>query len=90
MRDAPPCAQGKALLNRAAARLPCRPACCPLSAAIGRLMNDILQRNSPEGASSVSVVNNLDWFKGISFLSFLRDVGKYARVGTMMAKDSVS
>ncbi len=25
----------------------------------------------------------------MSFLGFLRDVGKYARVGTMLAKDSV-
>lgn len=34
-------------------------------------------------------VNNYDWWKGISLLEFLRDVGKYARVGTMMAKESV-
>lgn len=26
----------------------------------------------------------------MSFLTFLRDVGKFARVGTMLAKDSVS
>jgi len=35
------------------------------------------------------VLNNLDWFGAMSFLGFLRDVGKYARVGTMLAKDSV-
>ena len=35
------------------------------------------------------VLNNLDWFGGMGFLEFLREVGKYARVGTMMAKDSV-
>lgn len=35
------------------------------------------------------VVNNHDWVGPISFLDFLRDVGKYARVNTMMAKDSV-
>lgn len=34
-------------------------------------------------------VNNYDWWKGISLLEFLRDVGKYARVGAMMAKESV-
>lgn len=33
------------------------------------------------------VVNNLDWFGPMSFLTFLREVGKFARVGTMMAKD---
>lgn len=36
------------------------------------------------------MLNNLDWFGRMSFLTFLRDVGKFARVGTMLAKDSVS
>lgn len=63
--------------------------------AIGHLLVSILQRNTcdtlPPGVEvpDIRVVNNLDWFKGISFLSFLRDVGKFARVGTMLAKDSV-
>jgi len=35
------------------------------------------------------VLNNYDWWKEFSLLDFLRDVGKYARVGTMMAKESV-
>lgn len=35
------------------------------------------------------ILNNYDWYKGVSFLSFLRDVGKYFRVGVMLAKDSV-
>jgi len=35
------------------------------------------------------VLNNYDWWKDFSLLDFLRDVGKYARVGTMMAKESV-
>lgn len=35
------------------------------------------------------VLNNLDWFGSMGFLTFLREVGKFARVGTMMAKDSV-
>lgn len=30
-----------------------------------------------------------DWFKGVGLLDFLRDVGKYARVGTMLSRDSV-
>jgi tyrosyl-tRNA synthetase len=34
-------------------------------------------------------LNNYDWWKKFSLLDFLRDVGKYARVGTMMAKESV-
>src|SRR5688500_6606126 len=35
------------------------------------------------------MVNNYDWFKGISFLGFIRDVGKHITVNYMMAKDSV-
>lgn len=34
-------------------------------------------------------LNNYDWYKNFSFLTFLRDVGKYFRVGPMLAKDSV-
>lgn len=35
----------------------------------------------------VTVVNNYDWFKDVSFLDFLRDVGKLARVNTMLARE---
>lgn len=35
------------------------------------------------------MVNNYDWFKGISFLQFIREVGKHITVNYMMAKDSV-
>ncbi|WP_184175148.1 tyrosine--tRNA ligase [Rhabdobacter roseus] len=41
------------------------------------------------GAHSAELVNNYDWFKGIGFLQFLRDAGKYLSVNYMMAKDSV-
>lgn len=34
-------------------------------------------------------LNNYDWFKNFSFISFLREVGKYFRMGPMLAKDSV-
>lgn len=36
-----------------------------------------------------AMVNNYDWMKGISFLDFIRDVGKHITVNYMMAKDSV-
>ncbi|MEJ7611321.1 MAG: tyrosine--tRNA ligase [Ferruginibacter sp.] len=42
--------------------------------------------NDPAGAV---MVNNYDWFKGISFLEFIRDAGKHITVNYMMAKDSV-
>ena len=41
------------------------------------------------GANSAELVNNYDWFKGMSFLEFIRDTGKHITVNYMMAKDSV-
>ena len=41
------------------------------------------------GANSAEIVNNYDWFKNMSFLDFIRDVGKHISVNYMMAKDSV-
>ena len=41
------------------------------------------------GENSAKIVNNYDWFKGFSFLEFIRDVGKHISVNYMMAKDSV-
>ncbi|HEY5927338.1 MAG TPA: tyrosine--tRNA ligase [Kofleriaceae bacterium] len=35
------------------------------------------------------MTNNADWTRPVSFLEFLRDVGKYLTVNYMMAKDSV-
>ena len=41
------------------------------------------------GASAAELVNNYDWFKDMSFLDFIRTVGKHISVNYMMAKDSV-
>ncbi len=41
------------------------------------------------GENSAEMVNNYDWFKEISFLDFIRDVGKHISVNYMMAKESV-
>lgn len=54
-------------------------------AGIRKNLEQILSKNKPE----VTIFNNYDWFKPISFLSFLRDTGKYFRMGSMLAKDSV-
>ncbi len=35
------------------------------------------------------LVNNYDWTAGVSYLDFLRDVGKHLTVNSMIAKDSV-
>jgi tyrosyl-tRNA synthetase len=39
--------------------------------------------------NSAEMVNNYDWFRDMSFLEFIRDVGKHISVNYMMAKDSV-
>ena len=41
------------------------------------------------GANAPIMVNNYDWMKDFSFISFARDVGKRITVNYMMAKDSV-
>ena len=42
-----------------------------------------------DAANRAEMVNNYDWMKEFSFLSFIRDVGKHITVNYMMAKDSV-
>ncbi len=41
------------------------------------------------GQNRAEMVNNDDWFGGIRFLDFLRDVGKHLTLNYMIAKDSV-
>lgn len=45
--------------------------------------------NFNSGSNAAELVNNYDWMKDVSFLDFLREVGKYLTVSYMMAKDSV-
>lgn len=67
------------------------------------LSEDVLQRNQ-EGVrrqlerfldfdatkpNAAEMVNNYDWFREMSFLDFIRDVGKHITVNYMMSKDSV-
>jgi tyrosyl-tRNA synthetase len=42
-----------------------------------------------EGAAAAIAVNNYDWTHGVSYLEFLRDVGKHFTVNHMLAKESV-
>ena len=44
---------------------------------------------SSNHSNGALLVNNYDWFKGMEFLTFIRDVGKHITVNYMMAKDSV-
>src|SRR6476660_7346765 len=66
------------------------------------LSEDVLQKNVEgirnqlmkfldftPGPSAAEMVNNFDWFKNISFLDFIRDVGKHITINYMMSKESV-
>src|SRR6202035_1152620 len=44
---------------------------------------------NPALPNAAEMVNNYDWFSTISFLDFIRDVGKHITVNYMSAKDSV-
>ncbi len=43
----------------------------------------------PSLPNKAEMVNNYDWFRDMSFLDFIRDVGKHITVNYMSAKDSV-
>lgn len=45
--------------------------------------------NFDSGENAAELVNNYDWFKNMSFLEFIRDVGKHISINYMLAKDSV-
>ena len=57
---------------------------------VGYLSSQISKFLSFEGTNAARMVNNLDWTAPMSAIDFLRDVGKYYRVGTMLKKDAVS
>lgn len=42
-----------------------------------------------DAPNKAELVNNYDWMKEFSFLSFIRNIGKHITVNYMMAKDSV-
>jgi len=44
---------------------------------------------APSKPNCAEMVNNYDWFKEMSFLTFIRDVGKHITVNYMTSKDSV-
>ena len=58
-------------------------------AGIAALLTRLLPAGGDAATSAPIVLNNMAWFGGMGLLDFLRDVGKHARVGVMLAKDSV-
>ena len=57
-------------------------------AAIKTQLSKFLDFDTPS-KNKAELVNNYDWMKSISFLEFIRDIGKHLTVNYMMAKDSV-
>lgn len=57
-------------------------------AAIKAQLSKFLTFDNADDNAAV-LVNNYDWMRGMSFLNFIRDVGKHITVNYMMAKDSV-
>lgn len=54
---------------------------------IKKQLEKFLDFNSDKNGAEL--VNNYDWMKDYSFLTFIRDVGKHLTVNYMLAKDSV-
>ncbi|WP_104081215.1 tyrosine--tRNA ligase [Cryobacterium sp. Y11] len=57
---------------------------------VGYLQAQVSRFLSSEGDNAVTLVNNLDWTAPLTAIDFLREIGKYYRVGTMLKKDAVS
>ncbi len=57
---------------------------------VGRLQAQVSGFLSFEGENAARMVNNLDWTAQLSAIDFLREVGKYFRVGTMIKKETVA
>ncbi|MGO1563100.1 Tyrosyl-tRNA synthetase [Actinomycetales bacterium JB111] len=55
-----------------------------------RLRGQVSGFLSFEGDNAAQVVNNLDWTGPLTAIEFLRDVGKYFRLSSMLAKDTVA
>jgi tyrosyl-tRNA synthetase len=62
------------------------------------LPQDLVAHNAAQLAAAIrrlpdlhdaTVVNNMDWYAGMSAVGFLRDVASHFRVNAMLAKDSV-
>ncbi|CAJ1970752.1 unnamed protein product [Sphenostylis stenocarpa] len=60
-----------------------------ISNTIERILSRAQNPNLVGPDSSVVILNNYDWWKEFSLLDFLKRVGKFARVGSMIAKESV-
>lgn len=67
--------------------------CAGIRGIVGRMLGSPREDCEESGdkieEDSFVIVNNYDWWKDMNLLDFLREVGRFARVGSMMAKESV-
>ena len=57
---------------------------------VERIRAQIEPLMSFDGDNAAVMVNNYEWTKDLDAISFLRDVGKHFRMGTMLAKENVA
>ncbi|MFC3298851.1 tyrosine--tRNA ligase [Arthrobacter agilis] len=57
---------------------------------VGYLQGQVQKFLAFDGVNAARMVDNLDWTGPMSVIDFLRDVGKYFRVGTMIKKETVA
>ena len=53
--------------------------------AVGGQIKSLLESTN----QTIHIVDNADWMRGVSYLEFLRDVGKHVPLSQMLGKDSV-
>ena len=53
--------------------------------AVGEQIKSLLESTN----QTIHIVDNADWMRGVSYLEFLRDVGKHVPLSQMLGKDSV-
>ncbi|KAI3409156.1 Tyrosine--tRNA ligase, partial [Psidium guajava] len=58
-----------------------------IAATVTRILGKSSDDDDDKG--SFAILNNYDWWKDVKLLDFLKGVGRYARVGTMIGKESV-
>jgi tyrosyl-tRNA synthetase len=57
---------------------------------VGRIQQQARAFLDFDGPNAAVMVNNLDWTAPLSAIDFLRDIGKYFRVNSMLRKDAVA
>ena len=57
---------------------------------VGRIRAQIEPHLKFDGSNAARMVNNYEWTSTLDAITFLRDVGKHFRMGTMLAKETVA